>query len=68
VAEKIINTVESSSKIIHKGEKTFMTQLALPDISKASNELGWMPVVTLDKGLERTIDDLRAKKGLKTLI
>ncbi len=68
VAEKIINTVESNSKIVYKEEKTFMTQLALPDISKASNELGWMPVVILDKGIERTIDDLRAKKGLKTII
>lgn len=68
VAEKIINAVESTSNIVHREERTFMTQLAIPDIGKASNELGWMPVVTLDKGLERTIDDLRAKKGLKTLI
>ncbi|MCD4694548.1 NAD-dependent epimerase/dehydratase family protein [bacterium] len=68
VAQKIIDIVESNSNIVYKEEKTFMTQLALPDISKASNELGWMPVVTFDKGIERTIDDLRAKKGLKTVI
>jgi dTDP-D-glucose 4,6-dehydratase len=29
------------------------------------NELGWMPIMTLDKGLERTIDDLKANKGVK---
>jgi len=40
----------------------------LPDITKARNELGWLPIVTLDKGLAKTIDDLRASKGLKTVI
>jgi len=65
VAQKIIQIIGSNSEIKHEEEKLFMTQLSLPDITKASNELGWMPVVTLDKGLETTVDDLRAKKGLK---
>ena len=65
VAGKIIQITGSQSGIKHEEEKLFMSQLSLPDITKASNELGWMPVVTLDKGLETTVDDLRAKKGLK---
>lgn len=67
VAEKIIKIVGSESKIKHEEEKFFMTRLAVPDITQASNELGWMPVVTLDKGLLNTVDDLRAKKGLKKI-
>lgn len=65
VAAKIINQVSSDSKITYAEEDLFMTPLCIPDISKVRNELGWMPVVTLDKGLEKTIEDLRASKGLK---
>jgi len=65
LAKKIINIVGSKSEVIYKNENFFMTPLGLPDITKARNELSWMPVVTLEKGLEKTIDDLRASKGLK---
>lgn len=64
LAQKIIKYLKSSSKIRYENEKLFMTKLNLPEISVASNEIGWMPIVTLDKGLEKTICDLRANKGL----
>jgi UDP-glucuronate decarboxylase len=65
VAKKIIKKLDSDSKVKYTDERIFMSQLPLPDISKAVNELGWMPIMTLDKGLERTIDDLKANKGVK---
>jgi len=65
LAEKIIKLVDSESKIVYEPAHFFMTELCLPDITRASNELGWLPVVTWDKGLEKTIADLRASKGLK---
>lgn len=65
IAEKIIQIIGSESKVKHEEEAFFMTQLPIPNITGASNQLGWMPVVTLDKGLESTVEDLRAKKGLK---
>ena len=34
-----------------------------PDISKAKCALGWEPVVTLEDGLAKTIDYLRAELG-----
>lgn len=64
IAEKVINQIGSNSKIVFKDKLLFMTQLSIPDISKARNELGWMPVITIDKGLEKTIYELRASKGL----
>lgn len=67
VAEKIISLLNSKSKITYKEDILFMTPLCLPDLSRARNEIGWMPVVTLEKGLEKTIDDLRASKGLKKI-
>lgn len=65
LAKKIINLIGSSSKITYTDEKLFMTPLNLPDITKARNELDWMPIITLENGLENTISDLRASKGLK---
>jgi UDP-glucuronate decarboxylase len=64
VADKIIALLESRSKIIHSEELLFLSPLCIPDIAKAKQELGWLPVVTLDNGLQKTIDDLRANKGL----
>lgn len=67
IANKIIDKLDSSSKVVYEEPHLFMTPLGLPDIEKASNQLGWMPVTTLDKGLELTIEDLRASKGLRNI-
>lgn len=67
-ANKIISILGSKSNIKYVEEMLFMTPLCLPDIAKARNELGWMPIVPLEKGLEKTIDDLRASKGLKKIM
>lgn len=65
LAGKIISMLNSKSNIAHKDAILFMTPLCLPDVSKARDELSWLPVITLEKGLEKTIEDLRASKGLK---
>lgn len=67
VCEIIIKTLESKSKIKYSNRDLFITELPLPDITRAREELGWMPIVILEKGLSKTIDDLRASKGLKTV-
>ncbi len=67
LARKIIDKIGSASKIEFTDKVLFMSPLCLPDITKAKNELGWMPVVYLEKGLEKTIYELRASKGLKSV-
>jgi len=67
VAQMIIDTLESKSKIVYAKPILFMTELAIPDIKKAKEILGWMPLVIFKNGLEKTIKDLRANKGLKSL-
>ncbi|MFA5318664.1 MAG: NAD-dependent epimerase/dehydratase family protein [Patescibacteria group bacterium] len=64
VANKIIQLTNSKSKIVYKEAEFFVTQLAVPDIAKAKAEINWMPITTLDNGLEKTVDALRASKGL----
>ncbi len=65
VAQKVISFIESKSKIVYEEEKLFMTPLLLPDIHKARNELGWMPVVGIEEGLKKTIFNLQSKKRLR---
>ncbi|MCC6639017.1 NAD-dependent epimerase/dehydratase family protein [Candidatus Falkowbacteria bacterium] len=64
VAKKIITMTQSTSKIEYQGALQFMRELALPNISKIKKEIDWFPVMTLDKGLEKTIEYTRAHKIL----
>jgi UDP-glucuronate decarboxylase len=61
----IIKETNSQSKITYTDRHLFITELALPDIRLAKNELGWMPVVTLENGLKKTIFDIDANKKLQ---
>ena len=56
VAQKIIDMTGSTSKLAFKDPLLFMTPLGLPDLSKAKESLGWLPLVTLEDGLRRTIE------------
>ncbi len=66
VAKRIIEMTGSTAKIVFKDELLFMTQLGLPDIAKAKEKLGWIPLVTLDEGLKKAIDYTIANKTLLT--
>ncbi len=61
----IIKETESSSKVVYEDRKLFFSELILPDIKLARNELSWMPVVTLENGIKKTIFDIEAHKKLK---
>ena len=65
IANLIIAELGSSSKIVYSEQKLFMSELPLPDITIAKNDLSWMPVVTLANGLKKTVFDLEAKRQLK---
>jgi len=68
ICEMIIKILNSKSKIKYADKHLFISELCLPDITRAREELGWMPIITLENGLKKTIDDLRASKGLKTVV
>lgn len=67
LAQKIINLTKSKSKISYSKSILFMTPLCVPDLTKASSLLGWLPIVTLENGLKKTIHDLMANKGLLSI-
>ena len=65
IANMVIRDTESTSQITYSEQKLFMTELLLPDIYQARNELGWMPVVTLENGIKKTIFSLQASNRLQ---
>lgn len=64
VAERIIMMLGSSSKIVFEKPLPFMRELGIPDLTKAKNELGWLPLVSIDQGLSKLIEYATAHKGL----
>lgn len=66
IIDKIQEIVGSSVGINEAEKHNFLSELALPDIKKAKEELGWLPLVRLEDGLKKTIDYVRANKILLT--
>jgi nucleoside-diphosphate-sugar epimerase len=66
VAQQMITLAESSSEVVYEPAPPFLTQMGLPDLTKARNQLGWIPLVRLEDGLAKTIDYVRANKLLLT--
>jgi UDP-glucuronate decarboxylase len=67
LANMVIKMIGSKSKVVYAPPILFMTPLKLPDTSQARDLLGWMPLVSLEAGLEKTIADLRANKGIRRI-
>ncbi|MBU1894614.1 MAG: GDP-mannose 4,6-dehydratase, partial [Candidatus Omnitrophica bacterium] len=56
LAEKIKQITGSDSEVILKKLPLDDPKLRRPDISKAKEKLGWIPEVSLDDGLKRTVE------------
>jgi len=63
----IIKETQSTSRVVFEESKLFFSELILPDIHVARNQLSWMPVVTLENGIKKTIFDIEAHKKLKMI-
>lgn len=63
LAEKIQSKVESESKIVFKPLPINDPTQRKPDISLAKEKLDWEPTVSLDQGLDTTINYFRSQVG-----
>lgn len=59
LAETVIDLTDSESGITHEERPPDDPEIRRPDLTKARAELGWEPTVSLERGLERTIDYYR---------
>jgi UDP-glucuronate decarboxylase len=62
VAKMIIKMTNSDSKIVFEKPLLFLTKKGAADLTFAKNSLGWMPLVRLEDGLEKTIEYVVANK------
>jgi len=67
VANKIIEMTGSTSRVKFEEPLEFLTKKALPDLRRAKEELGWLPLVRLEEGLRKTIDYTIANKEMLDL-
>jgi dTDP-glucose 4,6-dehydratase len=61
IAEKIIELSGSKSRILFEPLPEDDPKVRRPDISRANRLLGWSPKISLDEGLQHTIDYFRFK-------
>ncbi|HYR41674.1 MAG TPA: UDP-glucuronic acid decarboxylase family protein [Terriglobia bacterium] len=59
LAKKVVALTETSSTIEYRDLPIDDPHIRCPDITRAKNILGWRPDVSIDQGLERTIEYFR---------
>jgi UDP-glucuronate decarboxylase len=64
VANRIKELVGSSSNVVFEKNLPFMRDLGLPNLTKAKADLGWIPLVSLEQGLKKTIEYTQANRSL----
>jgi UDP-glucuronate decarboxylase len=61
LAEKIIQITKSKSSIIHQPIPSDDPKQRRPDISKATETIGWIPRISLEEGLPKIVADFRLR-------
>ncbi len=64
VAQKIIEMTGSTSSVKFEEPMVFITSKGLPDLTRAKEQLDWIPLVRLEDGLRRTADYAMASKEM----
>jgi len=64
VAHKIIEMTTSTSQIRFEQPLAFITKKGMPDLQRAKEILGWLPLIRLSDGLQQTIDYTIASKEM----
>ncbi len=59
VAKLIIELTNSKSKIEFQPPLPYTAKQLIPDIGLAKEEIDWFPIVSLEEGIKKTIDDLK---------
>ncbi|MEK7084678.1 MAG: NAD-dependent epimerase/dehydratase family protein, partial [Patescibacteria group bacterium] len=64
VAERIIAMLNSSSRVRFERPLVFLTKKGIPNLMRAKEQLGWLPLIRLEDGLQKMVDYTTANKEL----
>ena len=67
VANMIIKMTGSNSKVVFQPPLLFLTKKGAPDLTYVRDVLDWMPLMSLEDGLDRTVDYVQANKDILKL-
>ncbi len=60
IAQRIIDLTNSKSKVEYKEPLPYPSEHGVPDINRAKESLGWFPLISLDDGISKTIEYMKA--------
>ncbi len=63
VAKHIVRLLGSESKIVSGPPLVFLSELGIPDLTRAKEALGWFPIVPFLQGLKKTIEYSLSARG-----
>lgn len=63
LADLVIKSIDSKSKIVHMAAAESDPKQRKPDISLAKEKLGWEPKIKLEDGLQKTIEYMKKEIG-----
>ncbi len=66
IAKLILQLTEQDVAVQYEPPSPDLMQVSIPLLTKARDHLGWLPLVRLEDGLRKTIDDIRANRLLLT--
>jgi UDP-glucuronate decarboxylase len=64
IAARILELTGSSSPVVHEAPLPFLSDLGLPDLTRAKGELGWIALVSLDQGLKKLVEYTVANRNV----
>ena len=64
VVKLIVKLSESESKIKKADPYPFLNREGLADVSKTKEDLGWLPLVDVEEGMQKTIEYMRSQHGV----
>jgi len=67
VADMIIQMTNSNSKVVYDDPLIFLSKKGVPNLTRAKEMLGWIPLVRLQDGIRNTINYTIANKEMVSL-